>query len=546
MKPSCSITLLTAMILCLFVRCKEKAPVDLIVHNALIYTVDKDFTTEQSFAVRDGSFVEIGNSDYILENYESKDVVDLQGSFVYPGFIDSHAHFLGYGLSFRQADLTGIESFEDLIQAVVKHREDNPNQPWIIGSGWDQNRWEGKVFPTKEKLDELFPDTPILLRRIDGHAALVNQKALDMGGITASTEISGGKVILSEGKPTGVLIDHAIGLVSSNVPKPTKEEIQTALLAAQERCFAVGLTTVADAGLDREEIEIMEELHRQGTLKMRIYAMINPTGENRDHYFDKGPTQTDRLTVRSFKVFGDGALGSRGASLLSPYHDAPDELGFLLHSPEEFQQLAEELYEKGFQMNTHCIGDSANRTLLDIYGKVLKAENDRRWRIEHAQVVNGADIHKFGQYNIIPSVQPTHATSDMYWAEERLGPKRIEDAYVFKELLDQNKMIALGSDFPVEAINPLFGFHAAVARKDENNWPEDGFQIDNKLSREEALKGMTIWAAYANFEEGVKGSIEKGKLADFVVLERDIMTAPENELRNMRVKKTYVGGVEVY
>src|SRR5690554_3403540 len=488
MKSTLFLILFTSMSLCLFVRCSEKVPADLIVHNALIYTVDIDFTTGQSFAVSNGRFVEIGNSDYILEKYESNDVVDLQGAYVYPGFIDSHAHFLGYGLSFGQADLTGMNSFEDLIQAVVQHREDNPDQSWIIGSGWDQNRWEGKAFPNKEKLDELFPDTPILLRRIDGHAALVNQKALDMGGITASTEMSGGKVILSEGQPTGVLIDHAIGLVSSNVPAPTKEELQKALLAAQERCFEVGLTTVADAGLDREEIELMEELHNQGTLKMRIYAMINPTGENRDYYFEKGPTQNERLTVRSFKVFGDGALGSRGASLLAPYHDAPDERGFLLHSPDEFQLLAEQLYEKGFQMNTHCIGDSANRTLLDIYGKVLKAENDRRWRIEHAQVVNGADIHKFGQYNIIPSVQPTHATSDMYWAEERLGPKRIEDAYVFKELLDQNKMIALGSDFPVEAINPLFGFHAAVARKDENNWPEDGFQIDNKLSREEALK----------------------------------------------------------
>ena len=329
MKPSLSIILFTIMIFSLFARCNEKVPVDLIVHNALIYTVNNDFETHQSFAVREGRFVEVGDNSHILGKYEAKDVMDLQGSFVYPGFIDPHAHFLGYGLSLQQADLTGISSFEALIQAVVKHRENNPNQPWIIGRGWDQNLWEGKAFPNKEKLDELFPDTPVLLHRIDGHAALVNQKALDMGRITTSTEILGGKVVLEGGNPTGVLIDNAIGLVSSNVPEASKEEIQKAVLAAQERCFAVGLTTVAEAGLDKDEIDLIAEFHDQGTLKMRIYAMINPTRKNRDYYFEKGPIQNDLLTVRSFKVFGDGALGSRGASLLTPYHDAPNELGFL-------------------------------------------------------------------------------------------------------------------------------------------------------------------------------------------------------------------------
>lgn len=290
----------------------------------------------------------------------------------------------------------------------------------------------------------------------------------------------------------------------------------------------------------------MERMQKEGSLKMRIYAMVSPSPEDRKHYFEKGPYQNDRMTVKSFKVFGDGALGSRGAALLEPYHDSPKEQGFLLSSVKDFESLAQEMYNHGFQMNTHCIGDSANRVILETYAKILKGENDRRWRIEHAQIVNSKDIPKFGTLNIIPSVQPTHATSDMYWAGDRLGPERLKDAYIFKQLLEQNGYIALGSDFPVESINPLYGFHAAVARQDAKGWPDGGFQPENRLTRQEALKGMTIWAAYANFEEDEKGSIETGKQADYVILEQDIMTAPAEELRDIMVKSTYVGGEKVY
>src|SRR5690606_1533211 len=314
----------------------------------------------------------------------------------------------------------------------------------------------------------------------------------------------------------------------------------------QTNCFSVGLTTVADAGLSRDIIELMEERQEEGSLKIRIYAMISPSPEDKAYYFEKGPYQTDRISVMGFKVFGDGALGSRGAALLQPYHDAPDEYGFLLSSVEAFKKLAEEIYAHGFQMNTHCIGDSTNRTLLDIYANVLKGKNDRRWRIEHAQIVNEQDVSKFGEHQIIPSVQPTHATSDMYWAEDRLGPNRVKDAYIFKQLLDQNGYIALGSDFPVESINPLYGFHAAVARQSAEGWPEDGFQKENSLTREEALRGMTIWAAYANFEEEKKGSIEADKFADFVILDQDIMEVPAGDLRNVTVRATYVGGEKIY
>jgi predicted amidohydrolase YtcJ len=525
---------------------KPKTQVDVIYHGGTIYTVNQEFEIVDAVAIKDGRFVSVGSEDDILSNYETNEIIDLQGKTVYPGFIDAHTHFFRYGEGLRVIDLVGTNSFEDLLQKVKTYSEANPDESWILGGGWDQNLWEGQEFPTREKLDELFPDKPVLLTRIDGHAALVNQKALSLGGINTSTKMLGGSVLVENGKTTGVLIDNAIDLVSEKIPKTTEEQARKSLLAAQENCFAVGLTSVADAGLDREVIEIYQKMHLDSSLKMRIYAMVNPTKENMDYYFEKGPFQNDNLTVRSFKIYGDGALGSRGAALLKPYTDKPDQTGFLLSTEDDFKNLAAKMHEQGFQMNTHCIGDSANRTLLNIYADVLKGKNDLRWRIEHAQVVNPLDIKKFAEFSIIPSVQPTHATSDMYWAEQRLGPDRIKQAYIFKELLDQNGMIALGSDFPVEFINPLYGFHAAVARKDKNNWPDGGFQIENKLTREEALKGMTIWAAYANFEENLKGSIETGKLADLVIMENDIMVEDAKNLRELPIWATVVGGKTVY
>ncbi len=531
----------------IFVSCqKPKIQVDVIYHGGTLYTVNQEFEIVEAVAIQDGKFVAVGSENDILSSYESNKTIDLAGKSVYPGFIDAHTHFFRYGEGLRVLDLVGTNSFDELVQKVKNYSDANPDEAWILGSGWDQNLWEGQEFPTREKLDELFPDTPILLTRIDGHAALANQKALSLGGINATTKMLGGSVLVENGKTTGVLIDNAIDLVSSKIPKTTEEQARKSLFAAQENCFAVGLTSVADAGLDREVIELFEKMYQDSSLKMRIYAMVNPTKENMDYYFEKGTFQDNNLTVRSFKVYGDGALGSRGAALLKPYSDKPDETGFLLSTEEDFKTLASKMYEQGFQMNTHCIGDSANRTLLTIYSDVLKGKNELRWRIEHAQVVNPMDIQKFAEFNIIPSVQPTHATSDMYWAEQRLGPDRIKHAYIFKELLDQNGMIALGSDFPVESINPLYTFHAAVARKDKNNWPDDGFQIENKLTREEALKGMTIWAAYANFEENLKGSIEAGKLADLVIMENDIMVEDAKNLRELPIWATVIGGKTVY
>lgn len=524
---------------------KEKA--DYIVTNARVYTVDSLFSTQSAFAVKDGRFVKVGSTEELLDTYETDSLVDLQGAAVYPGFIDAHAHFYRYGLGLTHADLSGTSSYEEVLERLKTHRQQHPNTSWIIGRGWDQNDWEDKSFPTKEPLDELFPNTPVLLTRVDGHAALVNRKALEIADVVnAGTRIIGGKVVLENGQPTGLLIDNAIDLVSKHVPEPGRREQIDGLLSAQQNCFAVGLTSVVDAGLDKTTIDLMDSLQQAGQLHMRLYAMLNPSQENKDHYFKEGPYRTDRLTVTSFKIYGDGALGSRGASLLEPYHDDHGNYGFLLNTPEAYEAIAREIYENGFQMNTHAIGDSANRTILDIYGRFLSRDNDRRWRIEHAQVVSREDLDKFGTYNIIPSVQPTHATSDMYWAADRLGEDRVKTAYTFKDLLETSGLLALGSDFPVEDINPLYGFHAAVARQDTEGYPEGGFQPENKISREDALRGMTIWAAYSNFEEQQKGSIEAGKVADFVVLEEDIMEIAEDRLANVQVKHTVIGGNSVF
>jgi predicted amidohydrolase YtcJ len=543
--PSALYSLLTSVALFLF-GCTTTEKADLIVHHATVYTVDSSFSTAQAFAVRDGKFLEVGSDEQILKKYKATQTIDAGGKAVYPGFIDAHCHFLRYGLSLQHADLTGASSFGEIIGRIQAHRVKYPAPTWLVGRGWDQNKWPGKSFPTKDTLDLLFPDTPVFLERIDGHAALVNQKALELAGISASTAVSGGLIEVKNGRLTGILVDNASDLVSQVIPQPGRSEMMQALQQAEKNCFAVGLTTVDDAGLSKAEVALMDSLQKKGVLRMRIYVMLNPSRENQDHYFKNGPYKTEHLNVRSFKIYADGALGSRGACLLHDYHDRPGNKGFLLQSPQDLKDIATALYKHNFQMNTHCIGDSANRLLLNMYGELLQGKNDRRWRIEHAQVVSAADVLKFGEYAVIPSVQPTHATSDMYWAGERLGEARVKTAYAFLDLYRQNQVIALGSDFPVEAIEPLYGFHAAVARQDAKNFPEGGFQPENAMSREQALRGMTIWAAYSNFEEKEKGSIERGKLADFVILEEDIMKADVQRLRDIQITRTFIGGQLVY
>lgn len=522
---------------------KEKA--DLLLINGTIYTVDENFSTCEALAIADGRILATGCSREIQAAYTAQEVRDLEGAFVYPGWIDAHCHFFGYGMNLNAVDVAGTSSVEEIIGMLKQYETKHPGT-WITGRGWDQNDWEVKEFPDKAMLDMHFPDTPVLLRRIDGHAAWANSKALDLAGVTATITIDGGTVMLESGEPSGILIDNAIELVGSKVPAPTREEMILALKEAQENCFEVGLTSVNDAGLSRMVVELIDSMQRAEELQIRVNAWLSPNEENFSHFVEQGPYRTKHLSVNTIKLFADGALGSRGARMLEPYSDDPDNQGLWLTPLPVLENYCQKAYEHGYAVATHCIGDAANREMLKIYASVLAGPNDRRWRIEHAQIIHPDDFQYFGDYDIIPSVQTTHATSDMYWAEERVGPQRIKGAYAYKDLLEQNGWLVNGSDFPVEQINPLFGFYAAVARRDQAGWPEEGFQTENALDREQALRAMTIWAAKAAFEEDMKGSLEKGKLADLVITQKDLMTVAVEELFSIPVEATYSGGKLVY
>lgn len=523
----------------------SKNNIDLLITNAKVYTVDDDFSVAEAIAVKDGKIVETGTTDELRKKYKAKEQIDAQGQYIYPGFIDAHAHFLNYGLTLEEVDLVGTKSWNEVMERVVRFSRTHP-EGWITGRGWDQNDWEDTSFPDNELLSRAFPNRPILLGRIDGHAAIANKKALELAGVQPGVQMEGGTVEVKNGKLTGILIDNAIGLVRSKVPSPSVETLVTALRKAEANCFAMGLTGIHDCGLSYKTVELIDQLQKGGELKMKLYVMLGDAAPNYDWLFKNGILKTDRLNVRGFKLFSDGALGSRGACLLEPYSDEPGWKGFLLSSPQYFDSIAGEIYKHGMQMCTHAIGDSGNRVILDIYGKHLNGKNDRRWRIEHAQVVHQNDFQLFADHNIIPSVQPTHATSDMYWAEKRLGNERVKGAYAYKDLLKQNGWIPLGTDFPVEDISPFKTFHAAVIRKDAEGFPENGFQMENALSREETLRGMTIWAAKSAFEEDEKGSLEAGKFADFIILDHDLMTAEPADILNTKVVMTFVNGEKVY
>ena len=535
------ITLLMAAMSCS--QADRKA--DLILTGGVIYTVDPQFSTAEALAVRDGKILAVGSSKEITGMYRASEVRDLEGAFVYPGWIDAHCHFFGYGMNLNSADLAGTISVEDIIRRLKEHRLSGP-AIWLTGRGWDQNDWEVQEFPGREMLDEHFPDIPVLLRRIDGHAAWVNTRVLQMAGITGETRVEGGAVLIENGEPTGILVDNAIGLVDRLVPPPTREEIVRALLQAEKNCFSVGLTSVQDAGLSKETVVMIDSLYQEEALKIRMNTWLSPSMENFEYFVEKGPTQTDRLSVNTIKLFADGALGSRGARMIEPYSDDPGNYGLFVSSVETLESHCRKAYELNFAVATHCIGDAANREILKLYAGILGGKNDRRWRIEHSQIIQPGDIRLFGEYSIVPSVQPTHATSDMYWAEMRIGADRMRGAYAYRELMEQNGWIPFGSDFPVENINPLYGFYAAVVRKDHSGYPPEGFRVENALSREDALRAMTIWAAKAGFEEHLKGSLEPAKLADLVITGKDLMTAPAKELFSIRVLATYSGGELVY
>jgi predicted amidohydrolase YtcJ len=532
--------------LMLFSACINQR-VDLIVHNAQIYTVNSNFAVAEAMAIQDGKIVAIGTDDDILKEYQADSVVNAKGMPVYPGFIDAHAHFMGYGQALYSVDLMFVNSWEEALQRIQDFATKHPGNTWITGRGWDQNRFPGKSFPTNAELNVLFPNRPVILQRVDGHASIANQTALNLAGLKVGQTILGGAIVVDKGKLTGLLIDNAVDLVTSKIPAATKQDYKNWLTAAQQNCFATGLTTVTDCGLSPTDVDRIDELQKSNDLKMRLYVMLSDQPSTyTSKYFTDGGFVTDKLMVKGVKVYGDGALGSRGACLLAPYADQKNWSGFLLSSEAHFDSVAAKLINTDFQMCTHAIGDSANRVILKVYAKYLKGKNDKRWRIEHAQIINPNDFHYFWDNSIIPSVQPTHGTSDMYWAGERLGAERLKGGYAYKQLLEQNNWLPLGTDFPVEEINPFKTFLAAVARQDSKGFPAGGFQMENALTREQTLRGMTIWAAKANRMEKQVGSLEIGKKADFILLDKDLMKVSTDSVLQVKVLKTYIGGERVY
>tara|TARA_R110001599_G_scaffold144948_2_gene327055 strand:- start:849 stop:2471 length:1623 start_codon:yes stop_codon:yes gene_type:complete len=536
--------ILSLVILSSFFACQQQEKADLIVINANAYTVNTNFDKAKSFAVKDGKFMAVGTNEEIQNKFIATETLDAKNQTIVPGLIDAHCHFFGLGLSLQNVDLRGTKSYDEILEKLTAFKKEK-NADYITGRGWDQNDWEVKEFPTKEKLDKLFPDTPVAIRRVDGHALLVNEAALKYSGLSSRKfpkKISGGEFIQKNGKLTGVLIDAAMSYIKT--PNTTKKEEIQGLLDAQKVAFSYGLTTVNDAGVGKSTIDLMDSLQKSGDLKMRIYAMVSVSQKNLDYFIPKGIIKTDRLNVRSFKVYGDGALGSRGAAMRKPYSDRDNHFGAMIFNPTRYTEIANQIAKSDYQMNTHAIGDSANTHILKTYKTALKGQKDRRWKIEHAQIISPEDFDLFD--NIVPSIQPTHATSDMYWAIDRVGKDRMKGAYAFKDLLNKYGSVALGTDFPVEKVSPFLTFSAAVTRQDTEGYPKDGFQMENALTREETLRGMTIWAAHSNFEENEKGSIEVGKFADFIILNQNIMEVEGSKIHKTKVVATYLNGKKVY
>ena len=518
--------------------------VDLIVHNGVVLTLDGANTVAQAVAVDSGRVVAVGPERAILNKYAADQSVDLRGGVLTPGLMDGHAHLIGYADGLLEANLFGTTSWEDAVERVVQQQAEWPSE-WAVGRGWDQNDWDSQAFPDRALLDATFPDQPVALERIDGHALIVNGEALRRAGLLSGAVpvVEGGEVMLDAGGvPTGVLIDNACGLVSSIIPPHPEPRRLEALMEAQANLLAHGIVGVTDAGLSPAEIERIDAFQQSGTLKLRVNALVSASDDNIAWLVDSGRRIEDMLVVNGVKFYMDGALGSRGALLRQPYSDRTGWFGLATQREQEFKRQIETLHGHGLQAATHCIGDSATALVLDAYADVLEGPNDLRWRIEHAQVVSEEDVARFGGYSVIPSVQPTHATSDMYWAGERLGRNRIRRAYAYQELLQALGMTALGTDFPVEDIDPRKTFAAAVARMDADGYPVGGFQPENALTPEQALRGMTQWVALAQFQENALGTIEVGKWADFTWMDRNWLEVDAQSVRTTRVYGTCIAG----
>ena len=518
-----------------FASCSPKEQVDLILHNGTFHSLNANNDTYEAVAIRDGKIVAVGPENEILNGYKSPSIYDMEKKHVYPGFIDAHGHLLGYSLMKNDLDLVGTTSWNEIVEKC-KNFPIKRASGWLVGRGWDQNDWvtqsEGNVrqdgIPTNAALNSLFPQIPVVLIRIDGHAAIANNEAMKRAGVMVAD---------------GILLDNDMTAVLNAIPKHSKKEKAELLLEGQQDCIAAGLTTMDEAGIDTDDLKIIDSLQKSGSFHLRVYAMLNASDKDFQYWMERGPdTSSSMLKIRSVKFMADGALGSRGACLKQAYADVLTTKGALLNDAGYFRYRFAVAYARGFQVCTHAIGDSANAVVLKWYGELLEGGNDKRWRIEHAQVVDSADFSMFQKNNVIPSVQPTHAISDAPWALSRLGAARLRYAYNYKRLLSYSNMLALGTDFPVELMDPIRTFYTAVFRKEFKEGSEV-FAAEESLTPLQALYGMTVWAAVSNFEEAEKGSIEVGKLADFTVLNLDILKASEMEMLRAKVDQTILNGL---
>ncbi len=527
------------------VGCYQGDTADLIIHNAKIYTCDNSFSKHEAMAIRDGKILQVGPEREILNGYDCDHIIDAELKPVYPGFYDAHCHFWGYANTFNTVNLVGSKSFDEVISRIVDFDRAN-NVDWITGRGWDQNLWEDPSFPNCDSLSQLFPNTPILIRRIDGHGALANKKALELANITTETTIEGGQILTENGELTGVLIDNAVDLVIDIIPEMEADDKLALLQKAEAKLFEQGLTAIHDAGITSIQRKDFIKWYENHELTIKNYAMLFPEDDNMEFVRTNGEYDSCHLHINSFKLIADGALGSRGACLIAPYSDSADHFGTILRSKNKIESIAKFADNVNFQLNTHCIGDSANRLMLNIYQNTVGSKPNHRWRIEHAQILHPNDFTFFDYLGVIPSVQPTHCTSDMPWAEERIGKERLPYAYAYKTLLNKAGLVALGTDFPIENISVLETFYAAVTRMKKASEHGETYNSDEQLTREEALLGITRWAAYSSFEETRKGSLEAGKAADFVMLTKDIMTVPDAEILNTFVFSTFLDGEQVF
>jgi predicted amidohydrolase YtcJ len=527
-----------------------------LVHNARIYTADTGFTLIESGAMAlsdEGEIVALGDSEPMIRMFPEAKQVDLKGQTVLPGLIDSHGHLSGLALSFTRANLVGTSSKVEVMSRLSEFAADLPEGEWLLGRGWDQNDWPEQAFPNRQDLDAEFPNRPVWLRRIDGHAAWGNSLALAQADrdLSGDWQPQGGVIHRDEsGQPTGVFVDGAISLVESAVPAVSRDTYSAALDQAVQTLIGLGITGVHDPGVDRAMVELYLDKIREGKFPLRVYAMADGIRETLDWLCESGPVSepSGRLVMRSVKLYGDGALGSRGAALLEDYSDDPGNRGLLFASQTQVENDMRRIMACGLQVGIHAIGDAGNHQALDAYQKVIVEfpDNPGRHRIEHAQVLDLHDIPRFARLGIIAAMQPTHATSDMYWAVDRLGDERARGSYAWRSLLDNGASLAFGSDFPVEQVDPMLGIYAAVTRQDLKGWPEGGWFPEQRLSREEAIHAFTLGAAFSGFAENTSGSLEVGKRADFIVLGRDIMTVPAEQIPMIRVEQTWLDGKPVY